>query len=312
MTRNKAAGYLLGIVAASSYGMNPLFALPLYTDGMNPDSVLFFRYLLALPLLGGMLYARGHNLRISSAREFFLLMVMGLTVAISSLSLFASYNYMAAGIASTLLFVYPILVALLMAIVFHERVTGITWICLIMALSGIGVLYKGGDGTTLSFAGTMLVILSSLSYAVYIVAVNKTSLNRVPTLRLTFYILLFGLLLFCLRLACGVPLTLPSSSQWSLWSNLVALAVIPTAISFLSTTAAIKIIGPTPTAILGAFEPVTAIIFGITVFHEALSARDVAGIILIIAAVSMVIASESMTRALTRMRHLFPRIHRNK
>lgn len=108
----KAKGYLLGAVAAATYGMNPLFALPLYKAGMDPDSVLFFRYLFAIPLLGIMLKARGRDFKLHR-REIVPLVLLGLLVALSSLSLFLSYNYMDAGIASTLLFVYPIFVALI-------------------------------------------------------------------------------------------------------------------------------------------------------------------------------------------------------
>ena len=102
----KAKGYILGSIAAASYGMNPLFAHPLYKAGMDPDSVLFFRYLFAIPLLGIMIKARGRSFKIQR-KETFPLIIMGLLVALSSLTLFLSYNYMAAGIASTLLFVYP-------------------------------------------------------------------------------------------------------------------------------------------------------------------------------------------------------------
>ncbi len=309
MTNRKITGYALGIVAAASYGMNPLFALPLYEDGMNPDSVLLFRYLLALPVLGAMLLTRGHTLKVSG-KELLLLSLMGIMVAISSLSLFAAYNYMAAGIASTLLFVYPIMVALLMAVIFRERIRPITCLCLALALTGIGLLYKGDGDATLSLTGTILVIISSLSYAIYIVAVNKTSLNKIPTLKLTFYILASGSLLFAVRLCAGVPLITEPLAYSATWINLLALALIPTALSYLCTTAAIKHIGPTPTAILGAFEPVTAIIFGITVFGEILTARDIAGITLIIGAVSMVIAADDISNHLNRIRRLFPRIRR--
>ena len=96
----KAKGYLLGAVAAATYGMNPLFALPLYKAGMDPDSVLFFRYLFAIPLLGTMLKARGRDFKLHR-REIVPLVLLGLLVALSSLSLFLSYNYMDAGIAST-------------------------------------------------------------------------------------------------------------------------------------------------------------------------------------------------------------------
>lgn len=108
----KAKGYVLGAIAAATYGMNPLFALPLYKAGMNPDSVLFFRYLFAIPVLGIMIKARGRNFKLKP-NEIVPLILMGLLVSFSSLALFQSYNYMEAGIASTLLFVYPILVALL-------------------------------------------------------------------------------------------------------------------------------------------------------------------------------------------------------
>ena len=101
---DKAKGYVLGIIAATTYGLNPLFALPLYESGMDADSVLFFRYLFAIPILGVMLKARGRSFRVRR-KNVFQLIVMGLLVAVSSLTLFQSYKHMEAGIASTLLFV---------------------------------------------------------------------------------------------------------------------------------------------------------------------------------------------------------------
>ena len=231
----KAKGYILGSIAAASYGMNPLFALPLYKAGMDPDSVLFFRYLFAIPLLGIMIKARGRSFKIQR-KETFPLIIMGLLVALSSLTLFLSYNYMAAGIASTLLFVYPIMVALIMAMVFKEKLALQTIVCMLLALGGIGLLYKSEDGSTLSLIGTLLVFASSLSYAIYIVGINQTSLKNVATLKVTFYVLLFGLSLFVARLLYSGVLNTPD--QWYLWANLLALAVFPTAISFLCTTGA--------------------------------------------------------------------------
>ena len=168
----KAKGYMLGAIAAATYGMNPLFALPLYKVGMDPDSVLFFRYLFAIPILGIMIKARGRNFKLHR-KEIFPLIIMGLLVALSSLTLFQSYNYMDAGIASTLLFVYPIMVALIMAVGFKEKITFQTILCILLALGGIALLYEGKDGATLSLTGTMLVMVSALSYAIYIVGVNQ-------------------------------------------------------------------------------------------------------------------------------------------
>lgn len=301
----KAKGYILGSIAAASYGMNPLFALPLYKAGMDPDSVLFFRYLFAIPLLGIMIKARGRSFKIQR-KETFPLIIMGLLVALSSLTLFLSYNYMAAGIASTLLFVYPIMVALIMAMVFKEKLALQTIVCMLLALGGIGLLYKSEDGSTLSLIGTLLVFASSLSYAICIVGINQTSLKNVATLKVTFYVLLFGLSLFVARLLYSGVLNTPD--QWYLWANLLALAVFPTAISFLCTTGAIQYIGSTPTAILGALEPVTAIFFGIAVFGESLTVRESFGLVMIIVAVTFVIAGGNITSQLVRFRKLFPRL----
>lgn len=305
----KAKGYLSGIVAAATYGMNPLFALPLYEAGMDPDSVLFFRYLFALPLLGMMLKLRGRSFRLKR-KEILPLILMGLLVALSSLTLFQSYHYMEAGIASTLLFIYPIFVALIMALGFKEKLTLPTLFCILLALSGIGLLYKSGDGTTLSLTGITLVLISALSYAIYIVSVNRPLLKDIATLKLTFYVLLFGMTLFFVRVDFGQSLHF--AGTWYLWGNLIALAVFPTAFSFLCTTKAIQYIGSTPTAILGAMEPLTAVFFGVTVFGEMLTFRLSCGIILIIMAVTLIVAGNNVTAYLIRFRKLFPKLPAGK
>lgn len=304
MDSRTVKGYVLASVAAATYGMNPLFALPLFAGGMNAESVLLLRYLLAIPLLGVMIAARGRSFRIT-LRQGVRLAVLGLVMAFSSLGLFLSYNYMDAGIASSLLFVYPIMVAVIMMCVYGERLTLSTTLCILMALSGIALLYKGDGHTTLSLAGTAMVFGSSLSYAVYLVYISRSQLDRMPTVKVTFYVLAFGWLLFP-----GVALTeggIDTPSQPWLWADLFGLAVFPTAISLLCTTRAIHYIGSTPTAILGALEPVTAVIIGILVFGERLTTRDCLGILLIILAVSLVVAGSASAPLLLRIRKLFPR-----
>ena len=304
----KTKGYILGTIAAATYGMNPLFALPLYQGGMNPESVLFFRYMTAIPILAVMIKARGRSFKVNR-KETLTLVAMGLLVAISSLTLFQSYNYMEAGIASTILFVYPIMVALIMSLVFKEKLTMMTGLCLLLALGGISMLYKGGDGTTLSLTGTLLALASALTYAIYIVGINQTVLKSTATLTVTFYVLVFGVTLFIIRLLTGTALTTPD--KWYLWLNVLALSVFPTAISFLCTTSAIQYIGSTPTAILGALEPVTAIIFGITIFGERMTLRESIGIVMILIAVTLVIAGGSISIHLLRFRKMFPRLPRH-
>lgn len=305
----KTKGYILGIIAAATYGMNPLFALPLYADGMDTDSVLFFRYLFAIFILGTMTKLRGHSLKIDK-NEILPLFIMGILCALSSLTLFKSYLYMAAGIASTILFVYPIMVALIMCMFFKEKLTLNTILCIGLALGGIALLYKNENGDTLDTVGVAFVMASALSYSIYIVGANRPVLKKIPTVKLTFYVLVFGLLLFIGSTKGCTQITTPE--HWYLWFNIAALALLPTAISFLCTTLAVQYIGSTPTAILGALEPVVAVIFGVTIFSEPMTQRILSGILLIILAVTLVIAVGNITAPLVRFRKLFPKIIKKK
>jgi len=308
----KAKGFVLGAVAAATYGMNPLFALPLYGVGMTADSVLFWRYLIAIPILAGMIVARGRSFKVS-LRQCGVLAALGFMMSLSSLALFLSYNYMDVGVASTILFVYPVMVAMIMALFFREKLSRITLLCIAMATGGIGLLFKSGeDGASLSVAGIALVLVSALSYALYIVAVNRSSVHSVATLVITFYALLFGVLLFVARLLIGGGVEMPPDGQWYLWGCLIGLAVFPTAISFVCTNSAIQCIGSTPTAILGALEPLTAVVIGMSVFGEKITFRISIGLLLIIVAVTLVVAGPSVSACLIRVRRLFPRVRRRK
>ena len=133
-------GFAYGAVAAVSYGLNPLFTLPLYGAGLTPDSVLFYRYGLAVIMLGLLMKAQGQSFALCKS-EILPLFVMGMLMAFSSLTLFISYNYMDAGIASTILFVYPVLVAVIMALFFKEKVSVVTMVSIALAFLGISLLY---------------------------------------------------------------------------------------------------------------------------------------------------------------------------
>lgn len=266
MINNKTKGFLLGAIAAASYGMNPLFTLPLYSAGMSVDSVLFYRYALAIVVLGIMMKMQKQSFAIKKA-DVLPLCIMGLLFSFSSLFLFMSYNYMDAGIASTILFVYPVLVAIIMAVVFKEKVSPVTMFSIALAFAGISLLCKSPGGQTLSLVGITFVFLSSLAYAIYIVGVNRSSLKDMPIAKLTFYVLLFGLSVYVVRLKFCTGLQLIPTPL--LWVNAISLAVFPTVISLVTMTKAIHYIGSTPTAILGALEPVTALFFGVLILESS-------------------------------------------
>lgn len=295
MERVTFKGFAYGAIAAASYGLNPLFALPLYADGMGADSVLFYRYAFGLVMLGVMMLVQKQSFALRRC-EVFPLVIMGLLFSFSSLTLFLSYNYMDAGIASTILFVYPVLVAILMAVFFKEKVSPITMISIALAFTGISLLYQGEGGQTLSLTGVTLVFISSLTYALYIIGVNRSVLKDMPIAKLTFYVLLFGLSVYVIRLKFCTQLDVVS--QLVLWINPVCLALFPTVISLVAMTKSIHYIGSTPAAILGALEPLTAICCGVLVFGERLTPRIILGIVLILIAVTLIILGKSLIRQL--------------
>lgn len=286
MLRSKSVGYLFGILAAGFYGLNPMFALPLYQDGMDSVSVLFWRYALSVPMLAVLMLCRHIDFRLSKA-EAIQIAILGAVMALSSLLLYLSYNYMDAGLASTILFVYPIVTAVLMAFVFHERVAPLVWGCLALASVGIGVLCELNGNTHVSIAGVLLSLGSALTYAVYLVFINKGHITHLPSAKITFYVLLFGSLMLGVLLLCRWQIAVPQGLHWG---YSIGAALFPTALSLVLTTLAIQGIGSTQTAILGAMEPITAVIVGLTLFGEHLTVRSCIGIALIVIAVTIVVA----------------------
>jgi len=168
-------------------------------------------------------------------------------------------------------------------------------ISIILALIGVGLgiilLNKGENSSTQNIFGVSIVIVSSLTYAVYIVMTQKSStLRNLSSLKLSFYALTFGILLFVIRMICSSNLhPLTSISHYG---YVITLALFPTLISLTAMAKAIKYIGPTPTAIMGALEPVTAVILGILILDERPSTWAYIGMIVIVAAITLIITSK--------------------
>lgn len=188
---DKVKGIFFGVVAAVCYGLNPLGALYLYAEGLNVNTVIFFRYAIAIVGLAVMMVMKREPFGVSG-RELAVVGVLGVLFAVSSLTLYGSFLFMEAGIASTLLFVYPVMVAVIMALFFKERTTWRTVVSIGLALVGIGLLYRGEDGAVLDTVGVMLVMVSSLTYAVYIVVVNRARVGM-SAVKLTFYVMVFAI-----------------------------------------------------------------------------------------------------------------------
>lgn len=292
----KLFGTLCGIGAAVCYGTNPLGA-QLYKEGMEPGSVLFWRFGLAWVIIAIVMMFRKESLRITR-REFGTLTALGLLFLASSLTLYVSFQKMAVGVASTILFVYPVLTAGIMALFFKEKVTLPTLLSIVLSFVGVMLLYWSPDGTRLSTAGVILVIISALTYAVYIIVMNKAHLDM-SSFKINFYVLIYCALgnlamAFCTGSGFQVPQSATS------WFYVGWLAVVPAILALVMMVYAAKYIGSTPTAIMGALEPTTAVLIGIFVFGEAFTSRLAVGIVLIFAAV-IIIALQSNKRKKTAL-----------
>ena len=289
----KLIGILCAIGAAVCYGTNPL-ARFLYAEGMNIPSVLFYRFGLAWVIVAVVMMFRKESLRVNR-REFLTLSALGVLFILSSTTLYTSFNLMPSGIASTILFTYPIMTAAIMTLVFRERLTLLTVVAIALSLVGVALLSFNDDGTTFSLFGIVLVLISALTYALYIIVVDKSPL-QMSSFKINFYVLFYcalGNVVYAL--VSGQPLMLPPSPTAWFWVSW--LAVVPAIMALVMMVYAAKYLGSTPTAILGALEPMTAVLIGVFVFAEPFSLRLSLGIVLILSAVTMVVLSKAKRQA---------------
>lgn len=294
----RSKGFLCGIIAAVTYGLNPLFAKPLYKAGLTPDNVLFYRYLFAL--IGLVLMVKlNRSSFVIRRKELPWLVLNGVVMFLSSLFLFLSYEVMDVGIASTLLFVYPVMVAVIMTLGFREKMSLVAIASIVIALSGVAALSSGDN---VSWRGILYVILSALAYAVYIVCVKVSPLKNMASDTLTMYCLAIGTVGFIIRqdFGCSIPLLPPTVLAWSC---AILLALLPTMVSLYTTALAIRFVGATATGILGALEPLTGVAIGVLVFGEELTIRLGAGIVLILIGVLLLIQEKAILEYFRKKSH---------
>lgn len=286
MRNRKFIGTVAGIAAAVCYGTNPLGALKLYNEGMQTNSVLFYRFGLAWVILALVMLLRKESVKVSK-KEFGILTGLGLLFIISSLTLYLSFRQMAAGVASTILFTYPVMTAVIMAVFFHEHISWHTIVSLILSGVGVALLYWGDGTVTLPIIGVLLVLASALSYALYIIVVNRSNL-QMSAFKINFYVLFYcalGMVVY--SLVIHEPLTLPQNAVS--WFYVGWLAIVPAIFALVLMVYAAKYVGSTTTAILGALEPLTAVLIGLLVFGEPFTVTLAIGILLILSAVVIIV-----------------------
>jgi drug/metabolite transporter (DMT)-like permease len=261
-------------------------------EGASTESILLFRYSIAVILLGAFLLLKRETFKIN-LRQAFVLLSLGLLFTASSILLFESYKYIASGLATTLSFLFPVFVAIIM--VFLKVVPSIpVWLAIAATFAGV-VIMSAGDGTqTVSALGVFLASASAFAYALFIVVINRSkSISTISDSLLTFYALLVGAVVFSVMSLTSDSELLTGLDSTMAWVNLVGLAVIPTIVSMATLAVSTRNIGATKTSVLGVFEPITAILVGTLVFGEALTSNIVIGIsISVIAVLFMIVVTK--------------------
>jgi len=285
----KLRGYVLGITSAISYGLFPIFILPIKHAHFSLNTTLFYRFLFSALMIGGYLLYSKESFLISK-KELLIFTILGICYALSSEFLFLGYDYLTAGIASTVLFIYPVIVALIMFFFYKEKLTKLSVASLLLAFAGVIILCLKGNGLEINYIGLGIVMLSAIFYALYIVVVNKSNIQA-SGFKLSFYSMLFTSGFFMVKAIAGnESLVIPSVNTFS---NLLIFAFLTTVISSLCLVYAIKDIGSTPAAILGALEPVVAVLISVSMFHEKFTFNLFLGIILILIGVILNVISDN-------------------
>lgn len=305
MNNAKLKGFLYGLATSVTFGLIPLFTLPLMQKGLESDSILFYRFVVATLALGTMMVLKKESFLIHW-KDVPLLLVLSLFYTTSSMFLLYGYEVMGAGVATTLHFTYPIFTTLLMLLLFRERTSWVTWLAIVLAVGGVARLSLQGTELKLDPVGVSVVLLSAVGYASYIVAVNKSRLKDMHSRKLAFYVFLFTALMFTVKNGMQQQFQpLPDMASVGL---IILLAVAPTVISNITLLLAVRYIGGTLTSILGALEPVTAVLIGACIFHESFTWTEAAGIALILVAVVLVILTRRIKEGVeTMMKRIRPR-----
>lgn len=288
-------GYAEAIISSASFGTIPLFSIPVMAAGMGLTDVLIYRYAFGCLFMMIVMMWQRQTLHVTWA-EGLEMGLLGLLYASSSVFLYLGYNYMPSGIATTLLFSYPVWTAILMVLFCHQPLSVRTVVAIVLAVGGVACLGLGGShGGLKSVVGVVLELLSGLAYAVYMVVFPHLRVRRLPALKVNFYIFCDAMLLLAIYTLFTQGYIQPIVNVHCCIS-LVLLGLLPTTVSNVALVKALTLIDSTHVAILGAFEPLTAMIIGISVFAEPLTSWVVVGFVLIISAVTTLLTGHPASK----------------
>lgn len=284
----KERGYFLTILSAIIFGFTPILAKITYNMGSNGITLAFFRHLFVIPILFLIIKLLKINYKITLEQLKKIILVGVIGNAFTVAMLYTSYSYIQVGSATVLHFLYPMFVSLICFFYYKEQLSKAVIICLVIASIGILFFIEGGNT---SFIGLFLALFSGITFAYYIVGVEKLGLQTINPYVLNFY---FAIVIAITLLTIGIisnqlVLSLPMKA----YGYSFIIAVLTSIIGIICLQQGIKYLGATTASILSMFEPVTSVIFGIIILHERLTIVKAIGCLIILGAVIGLIVNNS-------------------
>lgn len=271
-------GYIYTALSAIIFGLMPLLTKIIIARGATSLTIPFFRVFYVTIVLFLVLKIKKIDFHLEK-RDLLSVMLTsifgsGLTIIILN----ESYNYVDTGIATSLHFLYPLFVAILCCFFYREKIKKKQIISLSFALVGIICFMSKGNG---SLFGYLLAIASGLTYAFYLVKMDKTGLVKMNALKLSFYLALFTTIeIFTMNLFMQDVVFKMDALSYGL------LLVLALSSSFLATVLLQKgvlLLGSTRASFICLLEPVTSMIVGILWLNEALTLnKGLGGLVIII------------------------------
>lgn len=292
--RIRINGICYAIISSASFGFSPIFSLSLIAAGLSNFDVLSYRWATAAIVLMIYAFCKKKSLKLSSFDELWKVVLLSILRSITSVTLLIGYANIASGIASTINFMYPVVVALCMMLFFGEQKSPINFISILASIFGVYLL-ASGDGLKVADGNTALgltcSIISALSFAAYYLLMRITRADKIEVVKFTTWIMMLSAIYFviCAFIFDGKLTIVTDGRQWL---NIAGLGLWSTMVSNFTGVKAVRRIGPTLTSILGALQPLTAVILGVLFLDEHLGITTITGITIILITVTLIVAHQ--------------------
>ncbi len=278
---NRFKGIMCTIISAVIFGFTPILAKNTFLGGSNAVMLTFFRGIMPIPIIYAILKIKKIDILLKKKEIVQILILSIVGTAFTTVTLYSSYEYISVGMATTIHFIYPSLVTIGGIMFFKDKVSISKIIALTFSTIGVVIFFDGKS--TGNIIGIGLAIVSGITYAFYMLFIERTGLKSINSLLITFYICIINTvtMLFFGALTNQISFNLTIES----WIYTFIISILTSIGGVTLLQLGIKHIGASTAAILCTFEPITSVILGILLLNEESSIGIAIGCLLILVAV---------------------------